>query len=260
MDLKLTDQVIVVAGASRGIGRAIASEFLAEGASVVLTGRDLSSLQNTHEELEKSHDTGERVMSIPGDLLDPAIAQEAFRQAANRFGGINHLVANIGTGRGERGWRLDDAEWKRLFELNFFGSIRLAQAALPYLLASPGSASILFVASIVGVEATPAPLPYSAAKAALLNYSKNLAREVASDGVRVNSIAPGNIFFEGGSWHARSIEAPDRVRSMLDADVPQRRFGTTEEISKLAAFLCSSVSGFTTGSCFVVDGGQTRRI
>lgn len=260
MDLKLSDQVILVAGASRGIGRAIASELLTEGASVVLTGRDRGKLQQTQAELAELHATGERVMAVPGDLLDPAIAEEAFRQTANRFGRINHLVANIGTGKGERGWKLDGAEWLRLFELNFFGPTRLAQAALPYLLANPGNASILFIASIVGIEATPAPLPYSAAKAALLNYSKNLSRQLASDGVRVNSIAPGNIFFEGGSWHERSIHAPDQVRSMLDADVPQRRFGTTDEIANLAAFLCSPVSGFTTGSCFVVDGGQTRRI
>ncbi len=259
MDLKLQNQVIFVAGASRGIGRAIAAELLAEGACVVLTGRDEGSLNQTQSELEASHDR-DRILSVAGDLLDQSLMDEAFTRAVRRFGTINHLVANIGTGKGERGWKQSDAEWQRLFEVNFFGSTRLTQAALPHLLANPDGGSVLYIASIVGVEATPAPLPYSAAKAALLNYSKNLSRELAPQRVRVNSIAPGNIFFEGGSWHERSIKAPEQVRAMLDTDVPQRRFGAPEDIATLAAFLCSSVSGFTTGSCYVVDGGQTRRI
>ncbi|MGI9136230.1 MAG: SDR family NAD(P)-dependent oxidoreductase [Candidatus Nanopelagicales bacterium] len=259
MDLNLNDDVVFVAGASRGVGRAIAAEVLAEGARVVLTGRDVTSLQQAHADLEAAYG-GERVLSIAGDLLDHAVIDGAFNQAVERFGRIDHLVANIGTGKGERGWDLPDAEWQRLFDINFFGSARLTQAALPHILANPRGGSVLFISSIVAIEATPAPLPYSAAKAALINYSKNLARALASNGVRVNTIAPGNIFFEGGSWHERSVAEPDQVRAMLDAEVPLRRFGSPEEIARLAAFLCSPASGFTTGSCFVVDGGQTRRI
>lgn len=259
MDLKLNGEVIFVAGASRGIGRAIAAEALAEGACVVLTGRDVTSLHQTRADLEDVHGE-ERILSIAGDLLSQAVIDDAFSQAVQRFGKVNHLVANIGTGKGERGWDLSDVEWQRLFDVNFFASVRLTQTALPHIIASLGGGSVLYIASIVAAEATPAPLPYSAAKAALINYSKNLSRTLASDRVRVNSIAPGNIFFEGGSWHERSLAAPDQVRAMLDAEVPQRRFGSPEEIAKVAVFLCSSVSGFTTGSCFVVDGGQTRRI
>ena len=259
MDLKLQNQVVFVAGASRGIGRAIAAELLAEGACVVLTGRDEASLNRTQSELEASHDR-DRILAVAGDLLNQSLMDEAFTRAVRRFGTIDHLVANIGTGKGERGWKQSDAEWQRLFEVNFFGSTRLTQAALPYLLANPDGGSVLYIASIVGVEATPAPLPYSAAKAALLNYSKNLSRELAPQRVRVNSIAPGNILFQGGSWHERSIKEPEQVQQMLDTDVPQRRFGTPQDIATLAAFLCSSASGFTTGSCYVVDGGQTHRI
>lgn len=259
MDLKLQNQVIFVAGASRGIGRAIAAELLAEGACVVLTGRDEASLNRTQSELEASHDR-DRILSVAGDLLNRSQMDEAFTRALGRFGTINHLVANIGTGRGERGWEQSDAEWQRLFDINFFGSTRLTQAALPYLLANPDGGSVLYIASIVGVEATPAPLPYSAAKAALLNYSKNLSLELAPQGVRINSIAPGNILFEGGSWHKRSIDDPEQVQRMIETNVPQRRFGAPEDVAVLAAFLCSSVSGFATGSCYVVDGGQTRRI
>lgn len=259
MDLHLENDVIFIAGASRGIGRAIAAEALAEGASVVLTGRDDTILRRTHAEFEAAHGS-DRVWSMSGDLLDPAFVDSTLTKAVKRFGTINHLVANVGAGRGEPGWRQSASEWHRLFEVNFFGSVRLTQSALPYLLGNADGGSILYIASIVGLEATPAPLPYSAAKAALLNYAKNLSLELAPERVRVNSIAPGNIYFEGGSWHEKAAKDPDRVRAMLDDQVPQRRFGAPADIAKFAAFLCSSVSGFATGSCFVVDGGQTRRI
>jgi 3-oxoacyl-[acyl-carrier protein] reductase len=120
--------------------------------------------------------------------------------------------------------------------------------------------SIVFISSIVGVEATPAPLPYSAAKAALLNYSKNLSRAVADKKIRVNSIAPGNILFPGGSWEKHLAARRASVEELIAKEVPQKRFGTPEEIAALATFLCSDVSGFATGACYVMDGGQTRSL
>ena len=121
-----------------------------------------------------------------------------------------------------------------------------------------GSGNILFIASIVGVEATPAPLPYSAAKAALINYSKNLARQVAREGVRVNCVAPGNILFPGGTWERHLERDRAAVTKKIEDEVPMGRFGTPEEIAGLAVFLCSPRASFITGSCFVADGGQTR--
>jgi 3-oxoacyl-[acyl-carrier protein] reductase len=110
------------------------------------------------------------------------------------------------------------------------------------------------------VEATPAPLPYSAAKAALNNYAKNLARQLGPQRIRVNTIAPGNIYFPGGSWERHLANRKEAVESMLQTEVPLQRFGTPEEIASLAAYLCSPQAGFATGSCFVMDGGQTRTI
>lgn len=259
MDLGLKNKVVFVAGSSRGIGLAIAAELLSEGASVVLTGRDEASLTNAHTGLETAQCHG-RLLSISGDLLNPAVADAAFARVTEKYGAIDHLVANIGTGSGQSGWALPDAEWHRLFAANFFASVHLAQAAVPRLILNPEGGSILFISSIVGLEATAAPLPYSAAKAALLNYSKNLSRALAPHKIRVNSIAPGNILFEGGSWDGRRAAAPQQVQQMLDAEVPQKRFGSTRDIAALAAFLCSTASGFTTGACFAVDGGQTNRI
>jgi 3-oxoacyl-[acyl-carrier protein] reductase len=116
----------------------------------------------------------------------------------------------------------------------------------------------VFIASIVGVESVRAPLAYSAAKTALHAYAKNLARAVASQGVRVNVVAPGNVLFDGGSWAAKLAEDPERVRGYIGAEVPLGRFGNPEEIADLVAFLASSRAAFITGACVVADGGQTR--
>jgi 3-oxoacyl-[acyl-carrier protein] reductase len=120
----------------------------------------------------------------------------ALRRTHGLWHRLDVVVGNLGSGSGKPGWQVESEEWERLFRLNFWGSVNLAQAAIP-LLAENQHGGLLFIASITGVEATPAPLPYSAAKAALINYSKNLACQVAKLGVRVNCIAPGNVLFPG---------------------------------------------------------------
>jgi 3-oxoacyl-[acyl-carrier protein] reductase len=141
--------------------------------------------------------------------------------------------------------------------LNFFSSVRLAQAAIPYMQVSGGS--IILVSSIVGIEATPAPLPYSAAKAALINYGKNLSRAVAEHKIRVNTIAPGNVLFPGGTWEKHLANRRESVEAYITAEVPMNRFGTPQEISNIVVFLASPAANFVTGGCYVVDGGQTRK-
>lgn len=256
MDLKLHGDVAFVAGSSRGIGRAIAQALLEEGASVVLTGRDEASLEAAVRELA-TKETYERILPVAGDFAKNDVIAAAMERTVVHFGKIDHLIANLGTGSGKPGWEQTDEEWTRLFEANFFASVRLAQAVMPRLLANERGGSVLFIASIVAVEATPAPLPYSAAKAALVNYAKNLSRQVAPK-VRVNTIAPGNIFFEGGSWERHLETRRAQVEEMLRTQVPQQRFGRPEEIASLAAYLCSELAGFATGGCYVMDGGQTR--
>jgi 3-oxoacyl-[acyl-carrier protein] reductase len=259
MDLRLENQVVFIAGSSRGIGKSIAATLLAEGASVVLTGRDESSLRSAVSELSAQTDK-DRIMAIGGDFTDASTITRAYENTLQRFGRIDHLVANLGSGSGKPGWDQAEDEWQRLFELNFFASTRLTQAVLPHLLANPNGGTILYISSIVGLEATPAPLPYSAAKAALVNYSKNLARQLGAQKIRVNTIAPGNIYFAGGSWERHLNNRRDSVEAMLQSEVPQQRFGTPEEIASLAAYLCSSRASFATGVCYVMDGGQTRSI
>lgn len=254
MDLGLKDHTALVTGSSRGIGRAIAERLLQEGCRVCITGRDEAVLRDASEQLRLSY--GDRVTSHCGDLTRQSVIEEALHRLSDQWGRIDCVVANIGSGRGTAGWSLAAGEWERLFDLNFYSAVRLAQSALPALFASRGS--LLFIASIVALEATSAPLPYGAAKAALIHYSKNLARMVAREGVRVNCIAPGNVLFPGGSWQEHIANRPEQVRQMLSTEVPQQRFGAPNEIASAAALLLSPTSSFTCGACWVIDGGQTR--
>jgi len=255
MDLQLTNQVVFIAGSSRGIGRGIAEAFLAEGARIVLTGRDEASLYATQSELAAP----EKVLAIPGDFTQPAAIQQAFDRTIAHFGRIDHLIANLGTGVGTPGPFPPADDWTRLFEMNFFASVRLTEAILPHF-QKQNSGTILYISSIAGVEATPAPLPYSSAKAALNIYAKNLSRQVAAQNIRVSSLCPGNIYFPGGSWEKRMPTRREAIESMLETEVPQKRFGTPEEIAAFAVWLTSPAASFATGGTYIVDGGQTRTL
>jgi 3-oxoacyl-[acyl-carrier protein] reductase len=255
MDLHLTDRTFIVAGSSRGIGAAIAAELVAEGASVCITGRELESLEAMRQRL----DAGDRVLAVRADLMTPHGVAAVYDECTQHWPGIDGVVANVGIGSGTRGWDQDDDEWDSTFVANLRSSVVMARAGIPHLIARGGGA-LTFIASITGVEASAAPLAYSAAKAALLNYSKNLAREVAAHGIRVNSIAPGNVIFPGGRWEARRTADPAATQAMLAVEVPLGRFGSPDEIAGLATFLCSDRASFVTGACFVVDGGQTRSL
>lgn len=259
MNLYLTDKVVFIAGSSRGIGRAIAEALLTEGARIVITGRDRTSLDEAFSAF-RSKFTHDRILAIQGDFSDDETIARGYRATLDRYGRIDHLVANLGTGSGNPGWNQSKEEWERLFNVNFFAATRLTQHAIPHLLANEARGSILYISSIVAIEATPAPQPYSAAKAALNNYAKNLARQLGPQGIRVNAIAPGNIIFYGGSWERHLNARREAVETMLRTEVPMQRFGTPEEIASFAVFLCSPQASFATGSCFVIDGGQTRSV
>jgi 3-oxoacyl-[acyl-carrier protein] reductase len=258
MNLELHGKSIFVAGSSRGIGRAIAAGFLAEGARVAISGRDAEALTKTGENLRAAH-PGAAVLCIAGDLTDERNCAAAVETILLEWNGLDALVANFGSGRGSPGWRYDAGDWAGLYDVNLFGAVGLISHALPVMLGRK-SGSIVLVSSITGIESTLAPLAYSSAKAALLNYAKNLARQVAPDGVRVNAVAPGNVLFPGGSWENHIANDPTRVENYIQAEVPMQRFGTPEEIADAVLFLSSARAAFITGACLVADGGQTRSL
>jgi len=258
MDLALKERVAFIAGSSRGIGKAIARSFLREGARVVISGRGKEYVDQAANEFRDEFGS-DSIIGIAGDLTDAEVIQRSLEQVSEKWGRIDIAVANIGSGSAKVGWQSDAAAWSGVFAINFFSATALLKEAIPYL-ARNGRGSAVIVSSIVGVEATNAPLAYSSAKAALLNYSKNLSRVVSSLGVRVNVVAPGNILFEGGTWETHVKNRPDEVAQYIKSEVPLSRFGTPEEIANFVVFLSSPNAAFATGTCIVIDGGQTRTI
>ncbi|MGB9005896.1 MAG: SDR family oxidoreductase [Candidatus Aminicenantales bacterium] len=258
MDLHLSGGVALVAGSSRGIGKAIARAFLAEGCRTAISGRRPDSLAQTASEFTQEFGPG-RVLAIEGDLTRFDVIQQTLGKIRTLWGRIDCLVANIGHGRGKLGWDLRDADWFSSFETNLWGSIRLVTEALGEMTQAQAG-SIVLIASITGVESTSAPLAYSAAKAALVNYGKNLGRLVGPHQVRINCVAPGNILFPGGAWERRLAEHHEAIKRYITDNVPLQRFGRPEEIADLVVFLSSDRASFITGACIVADGGQTRSL
>ena len=256
MDLGLHDKVAFIAGSSRGIGLAIAHAFVCEGAKVVITGRNIESLEKASALLTAEADP-QRVLSIRGDMTDPADIRRALDETVATFGGIDAVVANVGSGTARGGWDLTLDDWQSVLNINLLGSMALASAALPHLI-SRGSGSLTFISSIVGCEAINAPVTYSAAKAAVQSAMKSLSRLVGSHGVRVNAVAPGNVLFPGGTWERKLAERREFFEQYIRSEVPLQRFGQPEEIADAVVFLASERASFITGACLVVDGGQTR--
>ena len=256
MELDLRDKVVFVAGSSRGIGQSIAQAFLTEGSRVVITGRDADSLAKTESVFDAKYDR-ERVLVCAGDLTEPSTIADILSHIHDRWGIVECLVVCVGSGAARPGWELNEMDWQIAFEENLWASRRLAEAVVLEMV-SAGKGSIVFITSIVGLESVNAPLTYSSAKAALIAYSKNLARQVGAKGVRVNCVAPGNIIFAGGSWEKKLSERPEHFRHYIETEVPLQRFGTPEEIADAALFLSSGRAALITGACVVVDGGQTR--
>jgi 3-oxoacyl-[acyl-carrier protein] reductase len=256
MEPNLKDNVAFVAGSSRGIGRAIAHSLLRRGCRTCISGRQSAPLEQTLSEFRREFGEAQ-VVAFSGDMTAEKDIHAALQAVPSAWGCLNALVVNIGSGKAKIGWDLTEDDWRQSFEINFWGAIRLAQAAIPLL--APES-SITFIASIAGVERTPAPLPYSAAKAALINYAKNLSGVLAPRSIRVNTVAPGNILFPGGSWEGHLRSRPEEVTAYIKSEVPSQRFGTPEEVGEVVAFLSSPQAAFITGACFIVDGGQTRSL
>jgi 3-oxoacyl-[acyl-carrier protein] reductase len=258
MDLELHDKVAFIGGSSRGIGLAIARAFLREGANVVITGRNVESLEEASTLLAAEVEPW-RVLSICGDMTNPADIRHALEETLSSFGGVDAMVANIGSGTARRGWDLSLEDWQAALNANLLGGMALAGAVLPHLVAR-GGGSLTFIASIAGCEAINAPVAYSAAKAAILSAMKSLSRLVGPQGVRVNAVAPGNVLFPGGSWERKLAERRDFFEEYVKSEVPLQRFGQPEEIADAVVFLASARATFIAGACMVVDGGQTRSV
>lgn len=256
MDLGLSGKVVLVSGASRGIGFAIAEAFAAENARVVLTARAADKLEAARERIANRYGD-DAVRAIAADMSDETDIARVLATMQRELGAPDVVVANVGSGTARGGFDATRAEWEQGLSTNLLSGTLLASQALK-VLTERKQGNLIFVSSIAGIEAIRAPVTYSAAKAALQMAAKLYAQQVGSFGVRVNVVAPGNILFPGGTWEAKLAERREYFEQYLRSEVALQRFGAPEEIADVVVFLASGRAGFTTGSVWVVDGGQTR--
>jgi 3-oxoacyl-[acyl-carrier protein] reductase len=257
MDLKLTDKVAVVTGASRGIGRAIALRLAAEGMKLVVAARS----QDLLDALAGSLPT--ECLAQPLDLRAAEAPAQLIEAALARFGRLDLLVNNAGATRRGDFLTLTDDEWADGYALKFFGAMRCCRAAWPYLLKSQGG-----IINIVGIGGRTGSAEFTiggSVNAALLNLTKCLADRGVRDGVRVNAINPGSIATERlqtriSAFAAEHSQDPLTAAQNMARGLGVARFGEPDEIANAVAFLASPQASYIHGAILDVDGGQTRTL
>jgi 3-oxoacyl-[acyl-carrier protein] reductase len=246
----MTQRVALVTGSSKGIGKGIAKKLLENGYRVYLNGRNEEVLQRVADGLRGD------IKVIASDLsIEPNI-QKTIETIINSEKRLDLVVANIGSGKSLNGWQVELSEYKRVFDINFFSAVSLATHSIEYMKEHGGQ--IIFISSIAGCEAIGAPIAYSSAKTALLSFAKSLSNTVAQFNIRVNSISPGNVMFDGSTWDDKIKNNEDAVKTYIQQNVPLNGFATTDDIAEAVLYL--EKSRFTTGSNIVVDGGQLHKI
>ena len=256
MDLGLAGKSAIVTGGSRGLGLAAAKALIAEGANVAICARGEEQLNRSAGEVRAVAAAGARVLAVAADVSTEAGVQKVVDATVKEFGRLDVLVNNVGLGKGGGVEETTDAEWQEAFDQTLFPAIRMSRAAVPHI-RQQGSGAIVIVSSIFGRESG-GRMTYNAVKAAEISLAKSMGQQLAKDRIRVVSIAPGSILFEGGSWWKRQQADPKGIAEFVKHELPFGRFGTPEEVGAAIAFLASPKASWISGTTVVVDGCQSR--
>jgi 3-oxoacyl-[acyl-carrier protein] reductase len=238
------------------LGLAAATALAAEGCLVTLCARSRVTLESAGQAVAARAGGADRVLTVEADLSTPAGVEAVVDRTVNRFGGVDVLVNNLGVARGSDLLATTDADWQEAIDQTLFPAIRATRLVVPHM-RKRGGGSVVIVASIFGREAG-GRMAYNAVKAAEISLAKSLAQQLAPSNIRVNSVSPGSILFEGGSWWKRQQEAPAAIAEFVKRELPFGRFGRPEEVGDVVAFLASPRASWISGTSVVVDGCQSR--
>lgn len=246
MDLRLTGLRALVTGGSKGIGRRCAELLVAEGAQVAICARTQADVDAT------AADLGVRGTAV--DVTDKAALSAWVTESAAAMGGIDIVIGNVSA----LAVTDDEAAWQAGFDTDMMHCVRLVNAAMPWLDRSD-AASITLVSSVSGREIDFTGAAYGAFKAALVHYAQGLAFKLAPQGIRANTVSPGNTYFDGGIWQQIEAGNPELFATALGLN-PMGRMATPEEIARGVVFLASPASSFTSGTNLVIDGALTKGV
>ena len=243
---KFTDKVVVVTGAGRGIGQAIAERFAVDGGKVALLSRTESSFKAA-EEINLKHADAACGYSV--DVADFTAMTDLGKQIVTEFGKVDILVNNAGVTRDRLCLRMSEEDWDTVLDTNLKGAFNAVKAFQRVLLKS-GNGSVINVSSVIGLMGNAGQVNYAASKAGLIGMTKSLAKEFAGRGIRANAVCPG--FISTDMTGALSDEQRDQIQEMI----PLGRLGVVEDIANACAFLASDEASYITGQSLVVDGGM----
>lgn len=255
MDMDLCGRNVFVTASTSGIGKAVATAFLEEGATVVINGRNKDKTNILLTKWREKYGM-EKVYAVCADMSDEVSVKAAVKEMEGYVPYLDIVVGNLGTGKPVAEDKFDLKEWRYMLDVNLLSTVALIQNTRA--LFNKLGGSIVVMASLAAHDRIGAPPAYAAAKAALLSLVKYAAPLLIKQNIRINAVSPGNVFFKGGRWEELREENPEATKEYLQTEVPMQRFGMPEEIAKAVLFLSSEKSSFTTGTVLQVDGGQGK--